>query len=179
MGKHFDSIDGVLAKPLMIPNTVFGIDIGRFLKDHRERTEVTDIPFHSAYLQAISGKTDDEYNEFLSEYTKSLDQSQFFQRTPRGIEDPQSYVGVQFYGQKRYVLTSCMDIKGNTILESGIIKNPSYQEDGIRSRLDILFSFVISNDAIAFGKREYTAVDLANAFTAYVEEAAYLDSLLE
>ena len=179
MGKHFDSIDELLKLPLIVPTEMFMFNIEKFLKDQKETAEVTEIPYHCAYLQAISGKTDDEYDEFLSEYMQSLDQSRFFQRTPSGIEDPQSYVGIQLIKQNKYFLTNCASLDEGVMVQAGIIGNPKYQNKGIRTGVKPLFSFVVIEDLMGFGAEEYVSEDLVNAFVSYVEEAAYLDSLLE
>ena len=179
MGRHFDSLDEVLEYPLIVPSTLFNFNIERFLREHIEKTNITEIPYHGAYLQAISGKKENDYNEFLSKYTQSLDESQFFKSEPTGIEDPESYVGLQKVSENIYVLTSCMNYDNRIIIESGVILNPRFNGEGIESQIRVLFYFLTMENTMFIGNSEYAAYDIANALTAYVEEAAYLDSLLE
>ena len=179
MGRHFDSLDEVIKKPLLVPSLIFDINITEFLEEHKKNADVMEIPYHSSYLQPISGRNKKEYHKFLDEYIELLDESNFFQEIPVGIEDPQSYVAVQKMKDDEYSIINCANYGENTLLESGIISKPYIDNENIVSVFSPLFAFVIYDENVAYLKPEYTAASMANALTAYIEEAAYLDSLLK
>lgn len=181
MGKHFESLQEIVeANEFRMSSMIFEFDIKKYLDIHLRNTTVKDVSFNGMFMQVMTGLSDSAYNIYLEDYLSKRAKSVFFSEMTTGIEDTQSYTAIQEIEHDQYIVTASMNQEIGTLIECGVVKNPSYDENGVYSAIAPVFGMMVegsqimmTNDLNAIGR------DVLNAFTAYAEEAAYIETFLD